>query len=514
VPAISSFHRPIRKQLLRFLRGPQKRLLRFLRGPQKRLLRFSRGPQKQLLRFLRGPQERLLRFSRGTQKRLLRYLKGPQKRLLPFLGGTQFLVVLATFLVLPVFQIFPAFVAAQDQVLRVTLPSGAEQTCPVEGVGLGLYISRPRLDDVLRAVDPKVEATWDASSGIYHVKMGGRDFSLFRDRSILLYNQAIIETGASLKVARGQVFIPLGSVDQILRRLDGVQSNAGTLLESLPGGPVPTPASGPGGSSETPGELRAVDISGLVESLRPTGGESALTKTQFEQDIRQAAQRLLARKTILIDPQASPAPSGAFPRPGEDPGPDLTFRVAKRCQEILSANTSLRIELTRDSPSAAPLLKERLQKVNTSGAKALICLRMDESTFPANAGYRLFTVHEAVDPEGRRYHAGTGKPDQLPPQVQYLPFENVSLVLARLLDSEMIRGGLVPARDRSRLAPYYLLKRAAMPSASVCLGYWSNPGDLARLRDESYVDSAAKSLAQGLILFDRFLEEIGLEVSP
>jgi len=423
------------------------------------------------------------------------------------------LVAARLFVIISVFLMPPALVPAQDQVLRVTLPSGAEQTCPVEGVGLGLYISRPRLDDVFRAVDPKVEAAWDASSGIYRVKMEGRDFSLFRDRSILLYNQAIIETAASLKVARGQVFIPLGSVDQILRRLDGVQSNAGTLLESSPGGPAPTPG-GPGGSSEMPGELRSVDISGLVESLRPTGGESALTKTQFEQDIRRAAQRLLARKTILIDPEASPAPSGAFPRPGEDPGRDLTFRVAKRCQEILSANTSLRIELTRDSASAAPLLKERLQKVNTSGAKALICLRVDESAFPANAGYRLFTVHEAVDPEGRRYHSGTGRPDQLPPQVQYLPFENVSLVLGRLLDTEMIRGGLVPARDRARLAPYYLLKRAAMPSASVCLGYWSNPGDLARLRDESYVDSAAKSLAQGLILFDRFLEEIGLEVSP
>jgi N-acetylmuramoyl-L-alanine amidase len=134
-------------------------------------------------------------------------------------------------------------------------------------------------------------------------------------------------------------------------------------------------------------------------------------------------------------------------------------------------------------------------------------LRLDASPFPANAGYRLYAMHERIDPlasRSREIHAS----GPLPPELAYLPYEGLSAVLAGLADTELARGGLSPAPEKIGVAPLYLLKRADLPSALVTLGYRTNDKERARMADTGFVESAARSLAQALLEFDRQLRSV------
>jgi len=83
-------------------------------------------------------------------------------------------------------------------------------------------------------------------------------------------------------------------------------------------------------------------------------------------------------------------------------------------------------------------------------------------------------------------------------------------VWCALLDLQMKRINRIPpasAKPRA-LASFYLLKRAEMPAATLCLGYWSNPPDRSYLSSQDFVEEAAQALARTLVLYDRWLREI------
>ncbi|NQU42172.1 N-acetylmuramoyl-L-alanine amidase [bacterium] len=403
---------------------------------------------------------------------------------------------------------------AQPVSLEIMASGTGEMAYAVENLSGGLYLSVSRTNELLRRIDPMAEIRWDAVTGLYRAQVQDKEFSLFRDRAVVVYNQALIDTDRPLLAARGQVFVPLSSLAEMLKRLEGVESNTAALLGPERPGPVETPPVSllPQIDTTAPG----VNMGSLVETFRLISGGENLSEDEVRQDFRLGARPLLARKVVVLDPEivrASAESEAALPRPGDsrEEGVDLTLRIAERCRALLVDNPSISVVLTRDSLGASPSQPERLAVINGSGAKALISLRYDWSDFSENSGYRLFTVHEAVDPEGRRYHGRHEEPWRLPLEVQYVPYENLSLALAEFVDAELSRAGFPAAAEKRRLAPFYLLRRASMPSVSVALGYTSHGEDRRRMEEDRYVEFVAQSLAQALLLFDRWLNQVWLE---
>ncbi|HBF35205.1 TPA: hypothetical protein DDW35_11660 [Candidatus Sumerlaeota bacterium] len=283
-------------------------------------------------------------------------------------------------------------------------------------------------------------------------------------------------------------------------------------------------------------ETKAANINVLLEDAKKGSNNANITKSQLQNNLSSAAQYLQARHTIVIDTEALPVTYDALkapdllstkkngsqktddtlplnPRTGADTNlpADLTFKIAQRCQEILASNDSIQIVLTRGQSDESTTPAQRLERIKQAQAKALVCLRIDQSPHASLSGYRIFTVHTAVDPQGLTYASRSGSPDSFPSEAQYVPFQNMSLALARLVDAELTRGGFPAAKDKFKIAPLFYPKRACMPSITLSLGYSTSSDDLSRLQDTKFVQESAASLAQSLINFDRWLKENGWE---
>ncbi|MFP4380572.1 MAG: N-acetylmuramoyl-L-alanine amidase [Candidatus Sumerlaeia bacterium] len=415
------------------------------------------------------------------------------------------------------------FVGAQQepQQLRVIPASGPEMQYDVETLGSDYYLSRLNTTNLLKNIEPTSRISWDAAAGALRIEAEDKTFSLSRQDNILIYNNSMIETPGRLVAARGQVFVPLSSLYEILRRMGGLRSN---ITEFLTDSTSPDADGGDDADDFDPafsGNTSRIDIGSVIESLALITGEKAPQQSEFSAQLRLSAEPLLERRTIVIDPQPRQIRirhegDAGLTRPGtsSDPGPDLTLKIAKRCREMLERHENIKIVLTRENQYESPPLEDRLRVINASKARALFCLRLDYSAVESNRGFRIYSVHRAIDPSARAYFSARREtPGTLPLDVQYTPYENLSLILAQLADDELRRAGLNPGEEKIKLAPFFLLKRAAMPSVSLSLGYSSNPDDRQNFSDPVYVDSAAASLAQSILAYNRWLEQLGLEAN-
>ncbi|MBN1868689.1 N-acetylmuramoyl-L-alanine amidase [Candidatus Sumerlaeota bacterium] len=407
---------------------------------------------------------------------------------------------------------------AQDGPLTIHLADGRNVACPVQSIGTERYVSVSNVNDLLRILDPSAATQWNASTGVYRAQAAGCDFSLYQRQAMLLCNNAIIQVRLPLLAARGTVFIPLDSLARVLKYFEGVEAEIPRLESRVPGTTysAPDPANGfPQAVDSTqvvPSDF-AESVQEVVDATTPAEAEDA---AHLARDLDRAVGLLTGRTTVVIDPEpadltpmdwaaeGAPAQGGGA---GAGPsGSDLTLRVARRCREILASNPAFQVVLTRDSDTEKASMDKRIQIANISRPRALVCLRVDGSGFKAPGGYRLYTVHEAVDPSAPDAATRDSLGKTAAAEAAYVPYENAGLLLARLLDEEMVRGGLVRGLGGLRLAPFYVPKRVAAPSVTVSLGYLSNEADSARFGEAAYVEAAAASLAQGLLRFGHWLD--------
>ena len=142
--------------------------------------------------------------------------------------------------------------------------------------------------------------------------------------------------------------------------------------------------------------------------------------------------------------------------------------------------------------------------------KGLLAGRMArDHVFPADDGRHKYPMFQG-DEFGRNLDF-VDTPEQLPVAGAYMPHEEMSLFLTRLLDRNLEGVGIAPAPLKSKPAPFYILKRAAMPSMSMTLGFWSNPSDRLRMSESDYVELMAQNLKETLLLYSRLVGDMSQE---
>ncbi len=390
--------------------------------------------------------------------------------------------------------------------LRVTLPWGLVVTYPAEILWPGPCISTTQFGNLLKALDPKTEVNWDAATGVFSAKTSRHDLSLFLREDTLVFDKQALDIDHRLIEARGQIYLSLAVLDDILSRFDHVDTNIAALLD-LYGQNIPEQSSGepatPVLHDPGPRGVAPINTDAVRELLEIWSGEKGINLARIESDLRLAAGPLADRRTIVIDPRRLLITDNM--RAGNvttDP-PDISLAIAKRCRELLADSPVVQIVLTREDDD--PSLNERVEAINTSGAKALVVIELDWSRYDNISGYGLYSVHQAVDPQSLRHVDG---PANLRLERAYQPYQHMSLALTRLVETELARTGIRPAQTPIRLVPRYVLKRSGMPSTALNLGYWSNTEDRERMQQDNYIETMATALAQALLRYSRQLERI------
>jgi len=428
--------------------------------------------------------------------------------------------------------------AAGSADLVVTLPWGTVPPLPTRVLAGVSYLADKDMLRLATAMDPKATQQPNAAQAFFLITIAKEPIYLFTNRKSVQINQTLLEASEPLRVEGGQYYIPLRSVQLILDHYQDVKSNIPELLKQPVPVAQPTPAplaqppavgslapenppvaSSAAGTVSTPGlglappplpDFLQADPRDIAEALLSFMGKDP-SNTSMRVGLKPVAAPLVARRFIILDPQTG---SSGLPASAGAPPADLTYQIATRCRDLLAQAQTVEVYVTIKSASENPSADQRLASINAVTGKALINLRLDWSPFEENRGYRIFTAHESVDSEGleRSRAAIAATPGAVPPPAApaYLPYDDMSRVLALLLDLQMKRINRMPpaASNPLQMAPLYLLKRTAMPAVTVSLGYWSNPSDRSYLSTQDYVEQSALALARTIVLYDRWLRQI------
>ncbi len=420
--------------------------------------------------------------------------------------------------------------------LIVTLPWGPVPSLPIRTFDGVPYLADKDMQRLATAMDKDASQQPNTAQAYLLITIAKEPIFLFTTRKTVQINQTLFEASEPLRVAGGQYYIPLRSLQLILDHYEGVKSNIPELLTTTAPVAQPTPAQitqppvvgalapanpvsssvaavtpGPGLAPPPLPDFLQADPRDISEAILNQMGSDSAANTASRGPLKSAAAPLFARRFIVLDPQAD---SKALAAAADAPPSDLTYQIATRCRDLLAQAQTVEVYLVTKSASENQTPDQRLLALNAIGGKALISLRLDWSPFEDNRGYRIFTAHEAVDSEGlerqRAAIAATPGAFPPPPAPAYLQYDSISLVLASLLDLQMKRINQMPPANFKpvKQAPFYLLKRASMPAATLSLGYWSNPADRSYLSSQDYVEQSALALARTIVLYDRWLRQI------
>lgn len=141
---------------------------------------------------------------------------------------------------------------------------------------------------------------------------------------------------------------------------------------------------------------------------------------------------------------------------------DITYRIGRILADILNNNPAFEARTSRNSPteqlgtSNASSLAERVNDANTWGADIFLSLHTNASTNPAGSGVEAYAFRRGTD----GFRLGEDVAEQL------------SLITGLENRGTFVRPSL------------YVLRRTQMPAALIEMGFITNPGDAALMRDQ------------------------------
>jgi hypothetical protein len=135
---------------------------------------------------------------------------------------------------------------------------------------------------------------------------------------------------------------------------------------------------------------------------------------------------------------------------------------------------------------------------NESKCDILVALTADVASKANVSGMRILTAHSAGDPAASPLRDAEAY--GLPLAFNYVPYQDYSLLLANMIYGETAWGLGMNVRA-AEVAPLYLLRRCAMPSVMISLGYATNRDDLAQMLDDSFAASVSGAAAKALMHF-------------
>ncbi|TLM68893.1 MAG: N-acetylmuramoyl-L-alanine amidase [Deltaproteobacteria bacterium] len=195
---------------------------------------------------------------------------------------------------------------------------------------------------------------------------------------------------------------------------------------------------------------------------------------------------------VGIDPGHGGQDSGAIGKDGTTEQA-VNLAVARNLQKLLKMRRGAPVVMTRDADYAVSPA-QRLEAVTRGQADLLLSLHAQAGFSPAAQGVMLFIAPDT---------AGEPPQDGAPAAV---PAVNASRQLAEALHAAFVSAGyrVAPVEER----PLLPLGQGNLPRVLVEMGYLSNPGDLARLRDPAQQQMLAQVLFNGIEAFQKIFQDL------
>lgn len=227
-------------------------------------------------------------------------------------------------------------------------------------------------------------------------------------------------------------------------------------------------------------------------------------------------QKYLIRK-VVIDPGHGGNDPGAIGRTGLKEK-DLVLDIAKRVKEELTVN-GVDVLLTRDRDRFIPLGR-RAQIANESDVDFFVSIHANSARLKGARGFEVYYLSPAVDDNARAVEAAENS---------FLKFDDSSFQ-HRNTDLEATIWDLVYTENREesielaryiakavdvstslhdrgvKSARFAVLKGAQMPAVLVEVGFISNPAEEKNLKNSSYRQAVASSIAKGILNYKNVYE--------
>jgi N-acetylmuramoyl-L-alanine amidase len=191
----------------------------------------------------------------------------------------------------------------------------------------------------------------------------------------------------------------------------------------------------------------------------------------------------LSGKVILLDPGHGGPDGGAGDTQALEK--DIALNVTLKVREYLQEQGALVLMTREDDRDLADAdtrgfskrkvedLKQRLELINHSGAEFFVSIHLNSIPSPRWSGAQTF----------------------------YATNNDGNARAAKFIQDELIRNLENTTRKAKVLNTVYILKNAEIPGALVEVGFLSNPGERANLKDEVYQEKLAASIYNGIMRY-------------
>lgn len=372
------------------------------------------------------------------------------------------------------------------------------------------YVSMKDMMNVLKQTDSSSQMLFDDQFGALRIKINGKSYSFFKDKPQLVIEQNLVQSDYPLKIIQGQVLIPVSSVSLLNQYAEIFDIGALPVNSSAPDAKIEPKPDVVEDLTEKSAKQEIENFSMVFDAAEDNKIVSGKTdpKTLSSKEILKKALLESPSKTkrIYIEPDYFYPDSEKTRIEGFSPL-EITLNIANRIKQVLSAGGGgIEVVIADKSLSEMPL-EQRINKINSSGADIFIALGCDFSNFEKNAGMQIYTVHSAIDTEGRQFNLTQLNKYAIPDYLSYLPHQHLNLILCSKLFDEIKNNVPVEAKG-VRLAPLYMLKRSAMPSAYLLLGYANNPKDVQLMKNPSFQEIVARSVAGAILKYSNFVSNL------
>ena len=224
-------------------------------------------------------------------------------------------------------------------------------------------------------------------------------------------------------------------------------------------------------------------------------------------------------RTIIIDPGHGGKDPGAIGRRGLKEK-NVVLDIARRLKRRLNESSNLKVYLTRSKDVFVPLSK-RASFAHRKGGDIFLSIHANSAFSSRVSGFETFYLSEAVDDTARAVatrensvlkleeikslpgkRRDNGNLETILWDLKYSEFRNQSIELAELTQKKLAQ--VLRSRNRGvKSAPFYVLRKVAMPSILVEVGFMSNRRSELLLRDAKSREKIARELAESILSYRR-----------
>ena len=370
-----------------------------------------------------------------------------------------------------------------DKIISILVDGKKVFDLPVMTLGQKKYVS---LNDLVAFFKQEFKGgliNWEPKIGRLELQVDSRKFTLFLNRNVVLIDDFLLDLNASIILVQGEIFIP----EDFVYALDYFNDSFETNIE------------------------KKENISDVLETEKekavPTEVKEPITETQIEKkpeekfDISKFLEKITLENkvNIVIDPGHSSGSDRGIIVANSESEADITFKIAKRCKEILEQEATYQVVLTREKEDVRNL-DDRISIISAIKPQLLISLHISYGPNEKLSGYNIYNYDESVDIEARTFNKDNNPKTKIPFGLNYFNYQEKSDELAQLIEKEFSKS-LLKKDNGITKRPLFILKYSSAPSILVEVGYLTNKEEKKLLNSPEYIEKLARAISSAISEF-------------